>query len=141
MRMRMRMRRRRRRRGGGGGGVSQVQAGVAHALGADGSPKGIQILAEAGDIQAVCRNELRLESRDGEISLDAHRIRLMRLPEERPRAAPRRPEPDRPCTKSASAQRTPLSVPGRSGIHLPDQLQRLPLGLQKKKTNWKTGAS
>uniref|UniRef100_A0A667XYV0 Sarcoglycan, delta (dystrophin-associated glycoprotein) n=1 Tax=Myripristis murdjan TaxID=586833 RepID=A0A667XYV0_9TELE len=45
------------------------------------APKGIQILAEAGDIQATCRNELRLESKDGEISLDAHRIRLMRLPE------------------------------------------------------------
>lgn len=45
------------------------------------APKGIQILAEAGDIQAICRNELRLESKDGEISLDAHRIRLMRLPE------------------------------------------------------------
>ncbi|CAM9225699.1 unnamed protein product, partial [Lampetra planeri] len=41
----------------------------------------IQILAEAGDIQAICRNELRLESKDGEISLDARRIRLMRLPE------------------------------------------------------------
>uniref|UniRef100_A0A3Q1BF64 Sarcoglycan, delta (dystrophin-associated glycoprotein) n=1 Tax=Amphiprion ocellaris TaxID=80972 RepID=A0A3Q1BF64_AMPOC len=45
------------------------------------APKGIQILAEAGDIQAICRNELRLESKDGEISLDARRIRLMRLPE------------------------------------------------------------
>ncbi|KAK1882704.1 Delta-sarcoglycan, partial [Dissostichus eleginoides] len=30
------------------------------------APKGIQILAEAGDIQAICRNELRLESKDGE---------------------------------------------------------------------------
>uniref|UniRef100_A0A3B5MLB0 Sarcoglycan, delta (dystrophin-associated glycoprotein) n=1 Tax=Xiphophorus couchianus TaxID=32473 RepID=A0A3B5MLB0_9TELE len=45
------------------------------------APKGIQILAEAGDIQAICRNELRLESKDGEIALDAQRIRLMRLPE------------------------------------------------------------
>ncbi|XP_062262657.1 delta-sarcoglycan isoform X1 [Platichthys flesus] len=45
------------------------------------APKGIQILAEAGDIQAICRNELRLESKDGEISLDARRIRLMGLPE------------------------------------------------------------
>ncbi|XP_065818865.1 LOW QUALITY PROTEIN: delta-sarcoglycan [Labrus bergylta] len=43
--------------------------------------KRIQILAEAGDIQAICRNELRLESKDGEITLDARRIRLMRLPE------------------------------------------------------------
>ncbi|XP_013859530.1 delta-sarcoglycan isoform X4 [Austrofundulus limnaeus] len=32
------------------------------------APKGIQILAEAGDIQAICRNELRLESKDGEIT-------------------------------------------------------------------------
>lgn len=31
------------------------------------APKGIQILAEAGDIQAICRNELRLESKDGEV--------------------------------------------------------------------------
>ncbi|XP_056141108.1 delta-sarcoglycan [Lampris incognitus] len=45
------------------------------------APKGVQILAEAGDIQATCRNELRLESKDGEISLDAKRIRLLRLPE------------------------------------------------------------
>uniref|UniRef100_A0A3P8R4R4 Sarcoglycan, delta (dystrophin-associated glycoprotein) n=1 Tax=Astatotilapia calliptera TaxID=8154 RepID=A0A3P8R4R4_ASTCA len=43
--------------------------------------KGIQILAEAGDIQAICRSELRLESKDGEISLDAQRIRLLQLPE------------------------------------------------------------
>lgn len=32
------------------------------------APKGIQILAEAGDIKAICRNELRLESKDGEVS-------------------------------------------------------------------------
>ncbi|CAF97283.1 unnamed protein product [Tetraodon nigroviridis] len=51
------------------------------------APKGIQILAEAGDIQAICRNELRLESKDGEISLDARRIRLMRLPEGKAAAA------------------------------------------------------
>ncbi|CAL8268566.1 unnamed protein product [Merluccius merluccius] len=43
------------------------------------APKGVQILAEAGDIQASCRNELRLESKDGEISLDARRIRLLGL--------------------------------------------------------------
>ncbi|CAL8281344.1 unnamed protein product [Arctogadus glacialis] len=43
------------------------------------APKGVQILAEAGDIQASCRNELRLESKDGEISLDATRIRLLGL--------------------------------------------------------------
>uniref|UniRef100_A0AAZ3PN58 Delta-sarcoglycan n=1 Tax=Oncorhynchus tshawytscha TaxID=74940 RepID=A0AAZ3PN58_ONCTS len=41
----------------------------------------IQILAEAGDIQATCRSDLRLESKDGEINLDARRIRLLRLPE------------------------------------------------------------
>uniref|UniRef100_A0A4W5MYN3 Sarcoglycan, delta (dystrophin-associated glycoprotein) n=2 Tax=Hucho hucho TaxID=62062 RepID=A0A4W5MYN3_9TELE len=45
------------------------------------APKGIQILAEAGDIQATCRSDLRLESKDGEITLDARRIRLLRLPE------------------------------------------------------------
>jgi hypothetical protein len=31
------------------------------------APKGIQILAEAGDIQATCRSDLRLESKDGEV--------------------------------------------------------------------------
>lgn len=36
------------------------------------APKGIQILAEAGDIQAICRNELRLESKDGEVSFGSH---------------------------------------------------------------------
>lgn len=36
------------------------------------APKGIQILAEAGDIQAICRNELRLESKDGEVSRPAN---------------------------------------------------------------------
>lgn len=45
------------------------------------APKGIQILAEAGDIHASCRNELRLESKDGEISLDAKKIRLLGLPD------------------------------------------------------------
>ncbi|KAJ3580682.1 hypothetical protein NHX12_034263 [Muraenolepis orangiensis] len=34
------------------------------------APKGIQILAEAGDIQTSCRNELRLESKDGEVTGD-----------------------------------------------------------------------
>lgn len=39
------------------------------------APKGIQILAEAGDIQAICRNELRLESKDGEVGPgDGHRL-------------------------------------------------------------------
>ncbi|XP_048853601.1 delta-sarcoglycan isoform X1 [Brienomyrus brachyistius] len=45
------------------------------------APKGVQILAEAGDIQATCRSELRLESKDGEITLDAKKIKLPRLPE------------------------------------------------------------
>ncbi|KAM6985860.1 delta-sarcoglycan [Aplochiton taeniatus] len=45
------------------------------------APKGVRILAEAGDITATCRNELRMESKDGEISLDARRIRMLRLPE------------------------------------------------------------
>ncbi|KAJ8276815.1 hypothetical protein COCON_G00085670 [Conger conger] len=45
------------------------------------APKGVQILAEVGDIQAVCKNELRLESKDGEITLEADRIKLLRLPE------------------------------------------------------------
>lgn len=45
------------------------------------APKGIQIQAEAGDIQATCRSDLRLESKDGEITLDAKKIKLLRLPE------------------------------------------------------------
>ncbi|XP_024118182.1 delta-sarcoglycan isoform X2 [Oryzias melastigma] len=45
------------------------------------APKGVEIQAEAGDIRAICRNELRLESKDGEIALDAQWIRLLRLPE------------------------------------------------------------
>uniref|UniRef100_A0A8B9H6U9 Sarcoglycan, delta (dystrophin-associated glycoprotein) n=1 Tax=Astyanax mexicanus TaxID=7994 RepID=A0A8B9H6U9_ASTMX len=32
------------------------------------APKGVQIQAEAGDIQATCRSDLRLESKDGEVS-------------------------------------------------------------------------
>ncbi|KAG5853001.1 hypothetical protein ANANG_G00068500 [Anguilla anguilla] len=45
------------------------------------APKGVQLLAEAGDIQATCRNEMRLESKDGQITLDASRIKLPRLPQ------------------------------------------------------------
>ncbi|KAK3524445.1 hypothetical protein QTP70_029322 [Hemibagrus guttatus] len=45
------------------------------------APKGVQIQAEAGDIQATCRSDLRLESKDGEITLDAKKIKLLRLPE------------------------------------------------------------
>ncbi|XP_039631621.1 delta-sarcoglycan [Polypterus senegalus] len=44
------------------------------------APKGIEILAEAGNIQATCRNEMRLESKDGEIILEANKIKLPRLP-------------------------------------------------------------
>ncbi|XP_060054027.1 delta-sarcoglycan isoform X1 [Erinaceus europaeus] len=44
------------------------------------APKGIEINAEAGNMEATCRTELRLESKDGEIKLDAARIRLPRLP-------------------------------------------------------------
>ncbi|XP_026051500.1 delta-sarcoglycan isoform X2 [Carassius auratus] len=45
------------------------------------APKGVKIEAEAGDFQATCRSDLRLESKDGEISLDARKIKLLRLPE------------------------------------------------------------
>ncbi|XP_062867308.1 delta-sarcoglycan isoform X2 [Trichomycterus rosablanca] len=45
------------------------------------APKGVHIQAEAGDFQATCRSDLRLESKDGEITLDAKRIKLLRLPE------------------------------------------------------------
>ncbi|KAJ8282749.1 hypothetical protein COCON_G00052680 [Conger conger] len=45
------------------------------------APKGVQFLAEAGDIQATCRNEMRLESKDGQITLDASKIKLPRLPQ------------------------------------------------------------
>ncbi|XP_067899957.1 delta-sarcoglycan [Heterodontus francisci] len=44
------------------------------------APKGVEIQAEAGNMQATCRTELRLESEDGEISLDARKIKLPRLP-------------------------------------------------------------
>ncbi|XP_054982770.1 delta-sarcoglycan isoform X3 [Sorex araneus] len=44
------------------------------------APKGVEINAEAGNLEATCRAELRLESKDGEIRLDAASIRLPRLP-------------------------------------------------------------
>ncbi|XP_042706929.1 delta-sarcoglycan isoform X4 [Chrysemys picta bellii] len=44
------------------------------------APKGIEINAEAGNMEATCRTELRLESKDGEITLNAANIRLPRLP-------------------------------------------------------------
>ncbi|XP_066572557.1 delta-sarcoglycan isoform X3 [Amia ocellicauda] len=45
------------------------------------APKGVHILAEAGNIQATCRSEMRLESKDGEITLDASKIKLPKLPQ------------------------------------------------------------
>ncbi|XP_076130703.1 delta-sarcoglycan isoform X1 [Alosa pseudoharengus] len=45
------------------------------------APKGVDIHAEAGDIQATCRSDLRLQSVDGAIILDAQKIKLLRLPE------------------------------------------------------------
>ncbi|XP_069510051.1 delta-sarcoglycan isoform X3 [Ambystoma mexicanum] len=44
------------------------------------APKGIEINAEAGNLLATCRTDLRLESKDGEISLNAANIKLPRLP-------------------------------------------------------------
>lgn len=32
------------------------------------APKGVEINAEAGNMEATCRTELRLESKDGEVS-------------------------------------------------------------------------
>jgi hypothetical protein len=31
------------------------------------APKGVEINAEAGNMEAICRSELRLESKDGEV--------------------------------------------------------------------------
>ncbi|XP_072446627.1 delta-sarcoglycan isoform X4 [Chiloscyllium punctatum] len=44
------------------------------------APKGVEIYAEAGNMQATCRTELKLESEDGEINLEARNIKLPRLP-------------------------------------------------------------
>ncbi|XP_074068638.1 delta-sarcoglycan isoform X2 [Macrotis lagotis] len=44
------------------------------------APRGVEINAEAGNMEATCRTELRLESKDGEIQLDAAKIKLPRLP-------------------------------------------------------------
>lgn len=33
------------------------------------APKGVEINAEAGNMEATCRTELRLESKDGEVSM------------------------------------------------------------------------
>ncbi|XP_074672785.1 delta-sarcoglycan-like [Strix aluco] len=45
------------------------------------APKGIEINAEAGSLKAMCRTELRLESKDGEITLDSAKIKLPDLPQ------------------------------------------------------------
>ncbi|XP_048344133.1 delta-sarcoglycan isoform X1 [Sphaerodactylus townsendi] len=45
------------------------------------APKGVHINAEAGNLEATCRTELKLESKDGEITLDAANIKLPRLPQ------------------------------------------------------------
>ncbi|KAG2455541.1 SGCD protein, partial [Polypterus senegalus] len=48
------------------------------------APKGIEILAEAGNIQATCRNEMRLESKDGEVypsTAQRHAVTLSADPE------------------------------------------------------------
>ncbi|XP_075458292.1 delta-sarcoglycan isoform X2 [Ascaphus truei] len=44
------------------------------------APKGIEINAEAGSLEASCRTDLRLESKDGEILLQAAKVKLPRLP-------------------------------------------------------------
>nr|XP_034961638.1 delta-sarcoglycan isoform X2 [Zootoca vivipara] len=44
------------------------------------APKGVEINAEAGNLEATCRTELKLESKDGEITLEAANIKLPRLP-------------------------------------------------------------
>ncbi|KAK1150396.1 delta-sarcoglycan-like [Acipenser oxyrinchus oxyrinchus] len=57
-----------------------MKAGVPNSFFVYGGPKGVEINAEAGNLQATCRNEMKLESKDGEISLDANNIKLPRLP-------------------------------------------------------------
>ncbi|KAM4675152.1 delta-sarcoglycan isoform 1-T3 [Discoglossus pictus] len=44
------------------------------------APKGIEINAEAGSLEASCRSDLRLESKDGEILLQAATVKLPQLP-------------------------------------------------------------
>ncbi|NXT91770.1 SGCD protein, partial [Anhinga rufa] len=45
------------------------------------APKGIEINAEAGSLKATCRTELKLESKDGEITLNSAKIKLPNLPQ------------------------------------------------------------
>ncbi|XP_032885104.1 delta-sarcoglycan isoform X1 [Amblyraja radiata] len=44
------------------------------------APKGVVIEAEAGNMEAICQTELKLQSEDGEIILEARDIRLPGLP-------------------------------------------------------------
>ncbi|XP_041443905.1 delta-sarcoglycan [Xenopus laevis] len=44
------------------------------------APKGVEINAEAGSLEASCRTDLRLESKDGEILLQAPNVKLPQLP-------------------------------------------------------------
>ncbi|KAL2094793.1 hypothetical protein ACEWY4_009512 [Coilia grayii] len=54
------------------------------------APKGVDIHAEAGDIKATCRSDLRLQSVDGAIILDSRKIKLLRLPQGVPSSSPSR---------------------------------------------------
>nr|XP_060511748.1 zeta-sarcoglycan [Panthera onca] len=44
------------------------------------APRGVQVSAAAGDFKATCRKELHLQSTEGEIFLNAEKIRLGNLP-------------------------------------------------------------
>ncbi|KAF3825530.1 hypothetical protein GH733_005512 [Mirounga leonina] len=44
------------------------------------APRGVQVSAAAGDFKATCRKELHLQSTEGEIFLNADKIRLGSLP-------------------------------------------------------------
>ncbi|XP_063059731.1 delta-sarcoglycan [Engraulis encrasicolus] len=54
------------------------------------APKGVDIHAEAGDIKATCRSDLRLQSVDGAIVLDSKKIKLPRLPKGQASSTPSR---------------------------------------------------
>lgn len=43
------------------------------------APKGVKIEADAGDFQATCRSDLRLESKDGEVTV-LHSVLMLLLP-------------------------------------------------------------
>ncbi len=42
------------------------------------APKGVKIEADAGDFQATCRSDLRLESKDGEVTV-LHSVLMLLL--------------------------------------------------------------